>query len=76
MDALLQIVSLLCQIADRDVTEETDAKIERIENICGQHGLINGCQLSHSAQTMKTMTLIKPDTFQVALDRLDELFPK
>ena len=49
MEALLQVVSLKPQIAVRDVTEETDAKIERIENICGQHGLINGCQLSHSA---------------------------
>jgi tetratricopeptide (TPR) repeat protein len=49
MDAILQVVSLQCQIDDRDVTEEIDANIERIENICGQHGLINGCQLSHSA---------------------------
>jgi hypothetical protein len=67
---------LLCQITDRDVTEEIDENIERLDNICGHHGLINGCQLSHSAYTMKTMLLIKPDTFQQALDRLEEIYPK
>ena len=76
MDALLQVISLECQNTQHQDPKVLDDLLERMENICGQHGLVNGCQLSHSAQTMKTMRLIKPETFEVALTRLEEIYPK
>jgi hypothetical protein len=60
LDALLQALSMLCQ-ANKDSSRqaEINALLSRMETICAENGIIDGCQLLHAAYTMKSMTLLR-----------------
>ena len=73
LDGILQLVSMLCQAnAENSKKAEVEALIARMENICGENGIVNGCQLLHSAYTMKSMMLIRQEKIKEALALLEE----
>lgn len=75
LDALLQLISIQCQVnTNGSRRDEIKANIERMERICGENGIIDGCQLLHSAYTMKSMTLIKDERVSDALKLLEETY--
>ena len=75
LDALLQVISMLCQAnKDNSRQQEIDALLTRMETICGENGIIDGCQLLHSAYTMKSMTLIRQEKLREALAILEETY--
>jgi len=45
-----------------------------METICGENGIVDGCQLLHSAYTMKSMGLIREEKIREALVILEETF--
>lgn len=46
-----------------------------MEDICAENGVVDGCQLLHSAKTMKIMSLMKPDTIMEAFAITEEIYP-
>lgn len=60
LDGYLQLVSM--QVTANCAQEEIDSNIQIMEDICAENGIIDGCQLVHSAKTIKIMMLMKPDT--------------
>lgn len=75
LDALLQLTSMQCQANDHGQHKEEIAEgIARMELICGENGIVDGCQLLHSAYTMKSMTLIKEEKIREALTLLEDTF--
>jgi hypothetical protein len=45
-----------------------------MEDICAENGVVDGCQLLHSAKTMKIMSLMKPETLKEAFAITEEKF--
>lgn len=75
LDALLQLISMQCQANEQGQHRAEIAEgIARMEQICGENGIVDGCQLLHSAYTMKSMTLIKEEKIREALTLLEETY--
>lgn len=75
LDAQLQLVSMLCQANENgSKKQEILDTIAKMEQACGENGVIDGCQLLHSAYTMKSMSLIREEKIQDALQILEETF--
>ena len=75
LDAQLQLVSMLCQANENGLKkQEILDTIAKMEQACGENGVIDGCQLLHSAYTMKSMSLIREEKIQDALQILEETF--
>lgn len=75
LDPILQLVSIQCQVNQNGSRkDEITQNIERMERICGENGIIDGCQLLHSAYTMKSMTLIREEKLTDALTLLEETY--
>lgn len=77
LDALLQVVSMVCQASKEDARkDEIESIISRMETICAENGIIDGCQLLHAAYTLKSMTLLRKEKIREALAILEETYEK
>ena len=47
-----------------------------METICGENGIVDGCQLLHSAYTMKSMMFIREENLKEALEILEDTYEK
>ena len=47
-----------------------------MEDICAENGVVDGCQLLHSAKTMKIMSLMRPETLKEAFAITEEIYPQ
>jgi hypothetical protein len=66
-----------CQANDNgDLDSIIDANIKKMEDICAENGIVDGCQLLHSAYTMKIMGMITPKGFKEALELVEDIYPK
>lgn len=74
MDGYLQLISMQC--SSNSQIEEIDVNIKKMEDICAENGVVDGCQLLHSAKTMKIMCLMKPDTVKDAFAITEEIYPQ
>lgn len=65
-----------CQANNDDgiTDDDIDANIALMEKICGENGIVEGCQLLHSAYTMKSMTLIRAEKIKEALSLLENTY--
>ena len=77
LDALLQMISMQCQANDNgDLESLINTNLKKMEDICAENGIADGCQLLHSAYTMKIMGMITPTKFKEALELVQDVYPK
>lgn len=72
LDPLVAYISMLSQTKTNN--DQTLEQIERLQQICGENGIVNSIQLLHSANTIKSLVYIRQEKIDQALETLQESY--